>query len=73
MGKGRRHKVDRTRKDAPTCAKKRRFRDHKQAIQSLHRIIGGGEKRRGSIPQRVYYCQTCNGFHLTSSAGRTTP
>jgi hypothetical protein len=62
----RRHKVDRSRPDAATCAQKRRFRDKQQATAALHRIMGSGIKKRGSLPQRVYYCETCHGFHLTS-------
>lgn len=49
------------------CARKRRFRDHAEAIRSLHNIESRGEAR-ASRPCRTYFCDMCNGWHLTKQA-----
>lgn len=54
-----------TRKREWSCRDKVRFRDHDEAIRSLHRIVSQGEKR-DKQPCRAYECPTCGGFHLTS-------
>jgi len=50
------------------CRGKVRFRDHDEAIRSLHRITSQGEDR-AKRPCRAYECTACGGWHLTS---RTT-
>lgn len=47
------------------CQDKVRFRDHDEAVRSLHRISSQGEER-DKMPCRAYECAKCGGFHLTS-------
>lgn len=51
-----------------TCRGKVRFRDHTEAVRSLHMIASRGERsgRNGVIPVRAYECPRCGGFHVTS-------
>jgi hypothetical protein len=58
------HHTDRKRRVKRACGK-RRFRDKGEAIKSLHRIRTGGTLAP-KIPCRVYYCEWCHGYHLTS-------
>lgn len=43
-----------------SCASKRRYRDHEQAIGALRCWPG----------QRIYECAFCGGFHVTKSEDR---
>jgi hypothetical protein len=47
--------------------KKRRFRDEIAAKLALSRMVC---KDKGAI--RVYHCNLCRGFHITSQPQRTT-
>lgn len=44
--------------------RKRRFRDHFETIKALHRLQE--RSTRDTVPQRVYECDACEGWHLTS-------
>lgn len=44
--------------------RKRRFRDHFEAIKALHRLQE--RSTRDTVQQRVYECDACEGWHLTS-------
>lgn len=50
--------------------KKRRFPDKNAALDSLHtfqsQVSLDKPNAREVTPQRVYYCKSCNGYHLTS-------
>lgn len=56
---------------------KRRFPDHKAAVVALNnaatsRNLAEDKDRRSSRMEcRSYYCEDCNGFHLTSQPDRT--
>lgn len=75
---GKRAAVKQTRKSATRSAGgkcptgKRRLKDHKQAVHSLHRAKGAGFielANNGSTTRqecRTYFCGMCNGHHLTS-------
>lgn len=53
---------------------KRRFKDHRQAVDVLHKAktartfaeLNNARTRRSE--KRTYRCGLCNGFHLTSKA-----
>ena len=53
---------------------KRRFKDHRQAVDVLHKAAtarafaraSGSDTRRAEV--RTYRCALCKGFHLTSLA-----
>lgn len=53
---------------------KRRFKDHRQAVDVLHKAktarvfarAAGSDTRRAEV--RTYRCGLCKGFHLTSRA-----
>ena len=45
----------------------RRFRTQEQAEAALERIQASGDPRRLSVPQRVFACPHCAGFHLSKS------
>lgn len=47
-----------------TCMGKRRFRDHDEAIRSLHRVTT--KSPRVKQPKRAYFCEDCRGYHLTA-------
>jgi len=56
---------------------KRRFRDHRHAVEALHAAsnartraeeIGLTTRRQ---ERRTYFCGACGGWHLTSQAART--
>ncbi len=44
--------------------RKRRFRDHFEAIKALRRLQE--RSTRDTVPQRVYECDACEGWHLAS-------
>lgn len=44
---------------------KKRYRDHAEAVRALHNIATNGDKRQKN-PRRVYPCDNCHGYHLTS-------
>ena len=46
-----------------TCHHKRRFKDLERAKQALSSIR---ESPRARAPHRYYYCERCNGWHLSS-------
>lgn len=55
-----------------------RLKDHKDAVRSLHKMTNAGKievanngftKRRET---RTYFCDRCNGYHLTSQVEWTT-
>ena len=46
------------------CKKKRRFRDKREAVRTLHYIQNADE--RETTPVRVYQCRVCQGWFLTS-------
>lgn len=46
--------------------RKRRFRSHDQAIIGIRLIRNHSDRDR--IPARAYYCDECNGWHLTSQS-----
>lgn len=48
------------------CRNKVRFRDHAEAVRSLHHIATQGDDRGGKQPCRAYECAACGGWHLTS-------
>lgn len=41
-----------------------RYPNHKQALDALRKLLR--MSRRESIPSRVYFCERCYGYHLTS-------
>lgn len=43
---------------------KTRFRDHKEALESLHHFQLISE--RDEVPCRTYFCTMCEGWHMTS-------
>ena len=45
----------------------RRYRTEEQAQAALERIQASGDPRRLSVPQRVFACPRCAGFHLSQS------
>ena len=45
---------------------KRRFRDHRSAIEALRRIRSNSVRQ--TVPARAYECDACGGWHLTSAA-----
>ena len=57
---------------------KARLKDHKDAVRSLHKMTNAGKieiANNGSTKRRekrAYYCERCNGHHLTSLAEWTT-
>ena len=51
--------------DAPIC-KKKRFATKQEAKIRLKQIKGQSDDKREKTPLRVYLCDVCNGFHLTS-------
>lgn len=60
-----RHKIG---KDKNCITGKTRYRDRKSAtyvMRSMH-----NEPSRTTTPQRVYECQHCDGWHLTSQDRR---
>jgi|GEM_PF-3378321 len=54
--------------DASECPAtgKRRWGTRPKAVTELRLIQG--RSRRGCVPQRVYFCKMCNGWHLTHEA-----
>ena len=50
---------------AIVCAK-RRYPNHVAAMQDLARIVH--VSNRPHLPHRVYHCELCGGYHLTSQA-----
>jgi hypothetical protein len=60
--------------DVPTCLAtgKLRFRDKKSALQALHAVVAAAALNPASRrrEQRVYKCQQCGGWHLTSQSAR---
>lgn len=46
------------------CGSKRRYRDHAQAVEALHHLLQCS--RREKLPIRVYACDVCSGWHMTS-------
>lgn len=81
---GKRAAVKQTRKPAAKSTNgkcptgKNRLKDHKQAIHSLHKAKGAGRielENNGSTKRheaRTYFCDRCNGHHLTSQLVWTT-
>lgn len=63
-------------KKCPT--NKKRLKDHKQAVHSLHRASSAGQieiVNNGSTNRkecRTYFCAMCKGHHLTSQREWTT-
>lgn len=59
----------RTTRNVSFPCNKRRFRDKKEAVASLHFIdrISPEDHHR---PVRAYCCPKCKGWHLTSRPGR---
>lgn len=57
-----------SRHDASECPAtgKRRWGTRPKAVTELRLIQG--RSRRGCVPQRVYFCKLCNGWHLTHEA-----
>lgn len=49
--------------DRCNVTRKRRFRDHFEAIKALRRLQA--RSTRDTVPQRVYECDACEGWHLT--------
>lgn len=49
--------------DKSTCTKVR-SRSHAEAVARLHHLITYSQRER--VPQRVYECDRCKGWHLTS-------
>lgn len=47
---------------------KRRYPNHDAAVQSLERIRDSSEREH--LPQRVYRCERCSGWHMTSQDRR---
>lgn len=45
------------------CGGKRRYRDHAEAVRTLHRVAS--RSTRQVVPVRAYWCPACRGFHLT--------
>jgi hypothetical protein len=45
--------------------KKKRYRSHREAVRALHLISTKGDDRQ-KTPRRVYECENCLGYHLTS-------
>ena len=60
--------------DSKRCpvAGKRRFRDHREAIDALHSVLNLRQRQVESVgfsrrqEKRVYLCHLCTGWHLTS-------
>lgn len=66
----RRQDKDRRRKRRNRCRSgKTRFRSQSEAIHSLHRFQKTSV--REVVPKRVYQCEFCNGWHLTSEDARS--
>ncbi|MNK29182.1 hypothetical protein D3C87_475730 [compost metagenome] len=51
-----------------TVCVKKRYPNHGAAAQHLDRIRD--ESHRHHLPQRVYHCERCSGYHLTSQERR---
>lgn len=49
-----------------TCGGKVRYRDHDQAIRAIHRLQSRSSREKQV--KRAYWCDGCNGWHLTSRA-----
>ena len=81
---GKRAAVKQTRKPAAKSASgkcptgKRRLKDHKDAVRTLHKARGAGRielENNGSTKRhesRTYFCDRCNGHPLTSQLVWTT-
>ena len=81
---GKRAAVKQTRKPAAKSASgkcptgKRRLKDHKDAVRTLHKAKGAGRielENNGSTKRqetRTYFCDRCKGHHLTSQLVWTT-
>lgn len=61
--------VPKSKKKSGHCRGKARYRDQKEALYALHLIQRHGEER-DHTPKKCYYCETCQGWHLTK---RTKP
>lgn len=48
-----------------TYPNKKRYRSHREAVKALHLISTKGDERQ-KMPRRVYECDNCHGYHLTS-------
>lgn len=57
-----------TLRDSSECPAtgKRRWGTRPKAVTELRLIQE--RSRRGRVPQRVYFCKMCNGWHLTHEA-----
>ena len=65
---GRRNQIRRQKDLRAKCVTgSRRFRTQEQAEAALGRIQASGDPRRLSVPQRVFACPHCAGFHLSKS------
>lgn len=48
-----------------------RYRDEKSAIAAMRWIVGHFTGESEVVPARVYECEFCHGWHLTSQDERT--
>lgn len=48
--------------------KKHLFPTQEKAEQYMRNLILNARKFEGGLPQRVYYCESCGGWHMTSKA-----
>lgn len=48
---------------------KRRYPNHQAAAQDLERIRDASTRHH--LPHRVYHCEICSGYHLTSQERRS--
>lgn len=48
--------------------KKHLFPTQEKAEQYMRNLILNARKFEGGLPQRVYYCESCDGWHMTSKA-----
>lgn len=47
-----------------TCRGKHRWPDHQSAVKALRRLTS--RSKRQTVPVRVYECEWCHGWHMTS-------
>lgn len=51
-------------RETRTCATKTRYKDKKAAMRVMHGLQV--HSTRQSVPNRMYYCNFCRGYHLAS-------
>lgn len=59
------------REPLPDCNGKKRYPDKKTAVTALNFMMNGmAQNRHRPEYLRFYYCEECNGYHLTKSQER---